>query len=257
LAPNDWRATFYKAQILRSRAIATLQSPYPTPGLAIDAALQKYHEAMDMVSLEIDREEHAPLHCLLGALLCEAAELPPAPHQKWRMLATQHLTRGVQDHPTWQGHFSLSQAYAGIRMPEQSLYHAELAIRFNASWQTRLGRVIALAELNKADEAERYLNEVAPELQVADALHGLALVIRASIANTRGQFADALQLCERGRQLGFSHPDENRIRAEALCGLGRRTEALSALEPALAFDPEDPLYIRTRDQIRALPLAGE
>jgi tetratricopeptide (TPR) repeat protein len=97
------------------------------------------------------------------------------------------------------------------------------------------------------------LDEVAPELRVADALHGMEMVIRASIANTRGRYGDALHFCEQGRQLGFSNPDENLIRAQALSGLGRREEALTAIEPALRFDPEDPLYVRTRQQIQALP----
>jgi hypothetical protein len=118
LGPNDWRATFYTAHILRAKAISILRAPRPTPELALDAGLQKYREAIDLLSNEIDQEDHAQLQCLLGALLSEAAELPPAPHQKWREMAVTHLSRGVKGHPTWQAYFTLSQAYAGLRRPE-------------------------------------------------------------------------------------------------------------------------------------------
>lgn len=252
---NDWRADYYEALCLRAEGLKLLRTSTDSPGQKVtlnQQALAKYRAAINRIQLAVERFANPALLGRLGELLSDAAELPVrgTPRQAWRHLAVDALERAVERYPTWANYQNLAKVYACLRQPAEALKFTRIALQYQISLEPRLGEIIALAELDRAEEAEQALDLVTDQLRDSE-YAPFEDVLRARIAMSTGKFTDVLKFCDKCAAQGLSLPDLHWYRAVALMRCGSTSEARSALQLALDFDPEDPAYRGTQQQLEA------
>ncbi|MCA9650746.1 MAG: hypothetical protein KC501_12605 [Myxococcales bacterium] len=105
----------------------------------------------------------------------------------------------------------------------------------------------------RASRPSEQIAAVAPEPSASTLAEELALVRRAKLALSRGETAKALEVLDEHRERfedGALARERSVLRAEALCTLGRRTEAVAVRDAFLARHPTSPLAARVRDVCR-------
>jgi tetratricopeptide (TPR) repeat protein len=134
--------------------------------------------------------------------------------------------------------------------PEEAIRHARRSIQLNPSYlpgHTTLAEI--LRDQDRFDEA---VSAVENALQL-DGHDATVLLVRGSIYLRAKRYAEALADLDRGLVLQPEHGNGHAMRAVALLGLNRPTEALDALRRAEQLMPESAWV---REQIAALAAQG-
>ena len=241
--------------------------------------LERYEEARstleNALTLSAEGNVLAGIHQMLGTVFLKLGQ----PEQ-----AKQHLDRLPQqtkDQQTIASQANLQLAQGRFQEALDSLN--ELALLDPDNPSIHLGVARALSGLERYDEARTRLEQALTlepsgslaadvhallgqtlqalgepgEVEVhyeralqADPLHEEALVRLGNLRLAQGRFAEALELLQ---ILGEIHPDTASVHGGigiVLARLGRRTEALAALDRALSLDPSDETLRAERERIR-------
>jgi tetratricopeptide (TPR) repeat protein len=151
----------------------------------------------------------------------------------------------------YQGYVNLSQAYLRAGKLDQAVAELDQAIacagQLGSLYRTRARVQLlrrqetqALADLERAYQLDR---DAPPELRASDQRERARLFLR------RKEYARALEACDQALRLQADGRGQ-RLRAEALLGLGRHAEAAACLDACLQKQPNDVEVLCARASMR-------
>lgn len=254
--PDDWRVHFVEATAIRAEGDLIRSQGSVTQDMFTfkNRVFSIYKNGIRLLELEINKPSSHPwLRRKLAELCLQAASQSSVDNQSLAQKAIDNISALDENDRHDPAVFAnMAQALAIRRRPSEAIEYSTKALALEPNlFETRVGIAILHAELGEPDKAETALKTVATELkrQGGDVY---IFAIQASIHNQRRQFDEALKCIDKCHSSGFTYPDTYLFKAQALYGLGRHEEAMKAIEFALDAndgDPNDPLFIETKDKI--------
>ncbi len=207
-----------------------------------------YFAKSGLANLRGGRLDRATIELGNALLACEIESVEPG-DLKLQVAGLTQAVGGARDRG--------APVAAVERLVSELPEHDKIDARTRAELLLDLARVLAACD--REERARELLSQVIETSAELPEVYRAAILARAEIAPRRGDFAEALALLSRARELGTATPREQHrlllTEAQALAGVERYSDALSAIDQAAGLVSDDAALACERARTRAIVCA--